>query len=213
MPCLRLAAPIIMGLVLALALGLAAGPAPAANAPEQASPSETMPPAAPSNPDLEAPHQLQPGDAFGEEVALPARTIIYLQGRGTWDSALETLIDSFKSLDQYLAKRGIEPNGPPMTIYVETDDKGFGYRVAVPVAAAPPNPPKGDLAVGQTPSGKALKFVHRGSYSAMDETYEAIINYLDGKGLEAKGAFVEEYPDGPLAKGDTLKVNVFVPVK
>jgi effector-binding domain-containing protein len=201
MSCLRLAAP----LALAMALSLAASSAPGAPAPPV--------PAKPANPDLEAPHRLQPGDAFGEEVTLPKRTVIYLQGRGTWDSALATLVDSFHSLDQYLAKRGIKPDGPPMTIYVETDDKGFRYRAAVPVARAPTDPPKGDIAVGQAPAGKALKFVHRGSYSAMDETYEAIINYLDGKGLEVKNAFVEEYADGPLGQGDKLKVNVFVPVK
>ena len=60
---------------------------------------------------------------------------------------------------------------------------------------------------------RSLKFVHRGSYTAMDETYEAIINYLDGKGLEAKDTFFEEYPDGPLTNGDKLKVNVYIPMK
>ena len=101
-----------------------------------------------------------------------------------------------------------------MTIYTKTDDSGFDFRVAVPVAHAPSNPPKGGIAVGQAPSGKALKFVHRGAYEAMDETYEAIVNYLDDKGLEARDVFVEEYPEGPLNKGDDeIKVNVFVPVK
>ena len=55
-----------------------------------------------------------------------------------------------------------------MTIYTQTDDSGFAFRAAVPIAQAPENPPKGDIAVGQAPSGKALKFVHRGSYDAMD---------------------------------------------
>jgi effector-binding domain-containing protein len=203
----RLAAPV----VLAVLIGLAGGPASALSAPEQAAPPTQA--QGPRSPEPEAPHALQPGDAFGLEVTLPERTIIYLQGHSKWDSALDTLVDSFKSLDDYLAKQSIRPSGPPMTIYVRTDDTGFDFRVAVPIVQAPPNPPKGDLAVGQAPSGKALKFVHRGSYEAMDETYEAIINYLDGKGLEAKDAFLEEYPDGPLRHGDQLKVNVFVPVK
>ena len=55
-----------------------------------------------------------------------------------------------------------------MTIYTETDDTGFKFRAAVPVAEAPKDAPKGDIAVGQAPSGKALKFVHRGSYDALD---------------------------------------------
>src|SRR5437764_9318378 len=38
-----------------------------------------------------------------------------------------------------------------------------------------------DMSVGKSPEGKALKFVHRGSYDNMDNTYEAITNHLDDK--------------------------------
>ena len=84
----------------------------------------------------------------------------------------------------------------------------------MPVAEAPKNPPKGDIAVGQAPSGKALKFVHRGSYDAMDSTYEAITNYLDDKQLEAKDLFIEEYVSDPMTTDQSkLVVNVLVPIK
>jgi effector-binding domain-containing protein len=215
MSCLRLAAP----LLLALALGLAAGSAAAQNAEAPAKPQppgeQTSPAATPiPGPGPAAPEQLQPGDAFGAQVILPERTIIYMQGESKWDSAQDTLIDSFKSLDEYLDKRGIKPNGPPMTIYTETNDTGFRFRAAVPVAQVPKDAPKGDIAVGKTPSGKALKFVHRGSYDALDSTYEAITDYLDDQGLDAKDVFIEEYASGPLQAGDDkLVVNVFVPVK
>src|ERR1700687_1318956 len=194
MPCLRLAAPIL----LALAFALSAGPAPA----------QTPPPT------LGSPAPLQPGDAFGEEVTLPERTIVYLKGQSKWDAAFETLVDAFKSLGEYLDKQGIKPAGAAMTIYTETDDAGFAFNAAVPIAAAPENPPKGDIAIGQTPSGKALKFVHRGSYDAMDSTYEAITNYLDDKHLEAKELFIEEYATDPTTTApDKLVINVYVPVK
>jgi effector-binding domain-containing protein len=207
MPRLRRAVPIL----LALMLGLAAGPAAAQTAEVPAGPvlPGQPPPAA-----TETPAPLKPGEAFATPVTLPERTIVYLQGQSKWDSAQEVLVDSFKSLDEYLSKHGIKPNGPAMTIYTETDDVGFRFRAAVPVAEAPKNPPKGDIAVGQAPSGKALKFVHRGSYQALDSTYEAITDYLDDKGLDAKDQFIEEYASGPLTAGDeTLVVNVLVPVK
>jgi effector-binding domain-containing protein len=161
-----------------------------------------------------APSPLLPGDAFGEQVTLPAHTIVSLKGHSNWDAAFETLVDAFKSLDQYLAKAGIKPNGPFMTIYTQTDDTGFSFEAAVPIAQAPANPPKGDIAIGQAPSGKALKFVHRGSYDAMDSTYEAITNYLDDKQLDAKDLFIEEYTSDPV-KSDpkNLVINVYVPVK
>jgi effector-binding domain-containing protein len=159
----------------------------------------------------------QPGqgsDPFGEEITLGAKTIIFMKGTGTWDSAYETLIDAFKSVRGFLDRQGIKPAGPAMTIYTATDDTGFQYQAAVPIAEAPKNPPRGDIALGQSPAGKALKFVHRGSYDAMDNTYEAITNYLDEKKLEAKDMFIEEYQTDPLSTPeDKLVVNVFVPLK
>jgi effector-binding domain-containing protein len=177
-------------------------------------PAQTPPDVKPSIPPAASPSPLQPGDAFGEQVILPERTIVYLKGEGRWDTAFETLIDAFKSLNQYLDKQGISANGPAMTIYTETNDSGFQFQAALPIAEAPKNPPKGDIAIGKSPSGKALKFVHRGSYDAMDTTYEAITNYLDDKQLEAKDLFVEEYVGDPIkTPEDKLVVNVYVPVK
>lgn len=205
MPCLRLAAPIALALAWAFAPGLVA----AQTAPP---PADQMPAPKAAGPD--APSPLQKGDAFGEEVTLPARTIIYLKGHTNWDAAFDTLVDSFKSLKEYFDKQGLKADGPAMTIYTQTDDTGFSFEAAYPVAEAPKDPPKGDIGVGQAPSGKALKFVHRGSYDAMDSTYEAITNHLDDKRLEAKDLFIEEYTADPTTSGpDKLVVNVFVPVK
>lgn len=218
MPCTRLAVPIALALTCVSGAGWAASHALAQSASPPAksepAPAENMPPAAPPTPDMASPLPLQPGDAFGEEVTLPERAIVYLKGHSKWDAAFATLIDAFKSLNEYLDKQGIKPNGPFMTIYTQTDDTGFSFKVAVPVAQAPANQPRGDIAVGQAPSGQALKFLHRGSYDAMGSTYEAITNYLDEKQLEAKDLFIEEYVSDPVKTNpDKLVINVLVPVK
>jgi effector-binding domain-containing protein len=192
----------------------AQNPAPAA--PAQPAPPPPAPPPAiqPAPPPVASPPAAQSTDAFGEEVMVPAKTIVLMKGNGTWDSAFDTLTDSFKTLYGYLDKEKIKPTGPPMTIYTSTDDNGFEFTAAVPIEAAPPNPPKGDIEIGQSPSGKMLKFVHRGSYDAMDSTYEAITNYLDSKSLEAADSFVEEYVTDPLkTPEDKLVVNIYVPIK
>ena len=145
---------------------------------------------------------------------LPERTIVYMKGHTNWDNAFDTLVDVFKSLQEYLDKQDVKPSGPPITIYTQTDDTGFSYQAGLPVVQTPKDAPKGDIAVGPMPSGKAIKFVHRGSYDAMDSTYEAITNYLDDKQLEAKDLFIEEYTTDPVKTApDKLVINVFVPVK
>jgi len=210
MSCIRIAAAGIRLVFAAATLIPVLVPALVPALAQTAAPADPMPPiAGPASP---AP--LQQGDAFGASVTLPERTIVYLKGHTNWDTAFDTLVDAFKSLNEYLDKQSIKANGPAMTIYTQTDDTGFSFQAAMPIAQAPANPPKGNIAVGQAPSGKALKFVHRGSYDAMDSSYEAITNYLDDKGLEAKDLFIEEYATDPLTtKPDNMVVNVFVPVK
>ena len=80
------------------------------------------------------------------------KTIVYFNGNGNWDAAFETIVDAFKTVNGFLAKQGIKPAGPLMTIYTGTDDTSFSFQAAVPVNEAPKDPPKGDIAVGKSPA-------------------------------------------------------------
>jgi effector-binding domain-containing protein len=188
----------------------AAAPAPAAPAtPAPATPPAAEAPATP--PPAAAP--VQTADPFGDEITLTPKTAVVLKGSANWDSAFETLTDSFKKISGLLDKQGIKPSGNSMIVYTSTDDNGFTFLAEIPVDQEPKNFPK-DISMGKTPDGKALKFVHRGSYDNMDNTYEAITNHLDDKKLEAKDTFIEEYITDPLKTAeDKLVINVYVPLK
>ena len=140
--------------------------------------------------------------------------MVFIKGSGSWDKAFETISASFRKLKTYVDKEGLKTDGQPMTIFTATDDTGFTYQAAIPVAEAPKNPPRGDIAVGQSPSGQALKFLHRGSYDSLDNTYEAITSYLDDKRIEAQDLFIEEYATDPAtADASKLVINVYVLTK
>jgi effector-binding domain-containing protein len=166
-------------------------------------------------PPAEAPQTTAPAaEPFGEDTTLTAQPIVFVKGSGTWDNAFETITASFRKLKIYLDKEGLKPDGLQMTIFTQTDDTGFQYQAAVPVTEPPKNPPHGDIAVGQSPDGHALKFIHHGSYDDLDNTYEAITNYLDEKRLEAKDMFIEEYVTDPVsADPKKLTVDVYVLLK
>jgi effector-binding domain-containing protein len=191
---------------------------PAAPAPETPAPTApaTPAPATPAPPTAATPAPppaAQTADPFGEEITLAAKTAVVLKGSAKWDSAFETLTDSLKKLAALLEKQGIKPSGNFMIVYTSTDDDGFTYQAEIPVDQEPKNLPK-DVSIGKTPEGKALKFVHRGSYDNMDNTYEAITNHLDDKKLEARDTFVEDYITDPLTTAeDKLVINVYVPLK
>jgi effector-binding domain-containing protein len=185
-----------------------ASPAPAAS--PSAPPAAAQAPATTPSPGA-AP--VQTADPFGEQITLEPKTVVALKGSANWDSAFDTLIDSFKSLSALLDKQGIKPSGNPMIVYTSTDDTGFTFLAEIPVDQEPKNLTKA-MSMSKSPEGKALKFVHRGSYDNMDNTYEAITNHLDDKKLEAKDTFIEEYITDPLKTAeDKLIINVYVPLK
>src|SRR6266851_3683317 len=188
-----------------------ATPAPGA----AATPAPPTPPAAAGTPATPpaATAPVQTADPFGEQITLAPKTVVIVKGNANWDSAFDTLIDSFKSLSALLDKQGIKPAGNSMIVYTSTDDTGFTYLAEIPVEQDPKNLTK-DMSIGKSPEGKALKFVHRGSYDNMDNTYEAITKHLDDKKLEAKDTFIEEYITDPLKTAeDKLVINVYVPLK
>ena len=191
-----LSAALLVALALAAPAALRAQPAPA---PAPATP-------APATPDAKEP--------FGQEVTLTAKPIVYLKGTATWDTAFDTLVDSFKQVYTFLDRQGAKPAGPAMTIYTASDDTGFEFQAAVPLAEPLKDPPQGDLTTGTSPEGKAYKFVHRGSYDTLDGTYDAITHYLDENKLEARDLYIEQYATDLLTTAeDKLVIEVLVPVK
>ncbi len=189
----------------------AATPSPAPSPAASASPS----PAPTAQPPVTAatPAPVQTADPFGLETTLEPRKVVMVKGTANWDSAFDTLVDAFKALNTLLDKQGIKHAGNAMIVYTSTDDTGFTFLAEIPVDQDPQKLPK-DMSIGKSPEGKALKFVHRGSYDNMDNTYEAITNHLDDKKLEAKDTFIEEYLTDPLKTAeDKLVINVFVPLK
>jgi effector-binding domain-containing protein len=199
-------------------LAQAPSPAPAASAspsPEPAaSPSASPAPSSAAQMPAPAPSvTVQTADPFGEPITLDAKKVIIAKGTANWDSAFDTLIDSFKALNALLARQNIKASGNVMIVYTATDDTGFSYLAEIPIDQDPKGLAK-DMSMGKSPDGKALKFVHRGSYDNMDNTYEAITNHLDEKKLEAKDMFIEEYLTDPLKTAeDKLVINVYVPLK
>ncbi|MGY3486304.1 effector-binding domain-containing protein [Bradyrhizobium sp. USDA 4011] len=168
-----------------------------------ASQSPTPPPAAP----------VQTADPFGEPFTLEPKKVVMLKGTANWDSAFDALIEAFKQLTALLDKDGVKATGNPMIVYTSTDDTGFTFIAEIPVDQDVKNLGN-NMSMGNSPDGKALKFVHRGSYDNMDNTYEAITNHLDDKKLEAKDTFIEEYITDPLKTAeDKLVINVYVPLK
>jgi effector-binding domain-containing protein len=192
-----------------------ASPTPAAT-PSPATPAAATPSASPSPSAEQTPSpapSAQTSAPFGEQITLEPKKVLIVKGTANWDSAYDALIDSFKSLTALLDKQGIKPTGNLMIVYTSTDDPGFTYLAEIPVNQEPKNLGK-NMSMGQSPEGKALKFIHRGSYDNLEDTYEAITNHIEEKKVETKDTFIEEYITDPLKTSeDKFVINIYVPLK
>ena len=149
-------------------------------------------------------------------VQLQARPTVALSGTAEWDEGMRALSDAIGKLRTEMGKAGLEPAGKPLAVFVETDDKGFRFEAMIPLAARPDSAPSfpDGMRIATSPTGKTMKFEHRGSYDEIDTTYEAITAYLDEKGLEAQNLFVEEYLNLPrTSEEDGAQVDIFVFLK
>ncbi len=194
--------------------------APAAESPAPAKPAE--PPSA-TNPTPATPEGANPAGpatsgegSTGEAVDLPPRPFAYIEGKADKDEIYSSILSSLSLVKRDMDKANLTPAGRPIAVFVESDDTGFKYHAGYPLTAAPEG--KSSLSdavkIGQTPSGKAMRFEHQGAYGDIDATYDAITAYLDDKGIDAQDTFIEEYandvkdPDDP-----TLQVNIYVLLK
>jgi effector-binding domain-containing protein len=100
-----------------------------------------------------------------------------------------------------------------MTIYTALDDTTFNFHAAMPVTELPKGPGQDNISTGTSPAGKALKFVHRGSFDAMTQTYDTISHHVDEKQISTQELLIEEYiTDLLTASPEKLVINIFVPL-
>jgi effector-binding domain-containing protein len=203
----------------ALTAGTAFAQAPAAPPSEtQRAPAPSSPPAAPADPappapaapaappasTTDAPPSVLPSDevvqgaGFGDEVTLNARPAIVLAGKTTWDDLYGTFRKAIEQLTQIARANGLTTSGPPMIRFVSSSDDQVDYEAILPVTRIDGDPARlAPAKPGETPAGRAIRFVHHGGYDTMEQTYDEITNHLDERGIAAEDAFVEEYVRDP----------------
>lgn len=168
-----------------------------------------------AQPAKEQPSATTGDEVLGEEVTLPERTLLMRTTRTSWEEAWASIVEAFKAVRADAAKLGVKVNGSPLVIYRSTADDSFEFDAALPIEAAPATPPTEEgLHVGPARTGKAIKFVYRGAFDAMDSTYELISNYIDSKKINAEDLSIEEYITDPATtKPSEITINIYMPLK
>ena len=175
-------------------------PAGAAGAGQAAPPSAAAPAPAPDKAAAPPP----------EEVDLPERPVLSVEGKGAWEEAEDKLGGAFETLAIAAKKAGVKPAGAPLVEYVESDDAGFSFVVMLPIdKVAKGKLPKG-VKAGVSPSGPALRFTPSVTTDDLDEVYARIDAYLTQNGLTL-ATMIQEYGEDAIASPeDRVVVDVYV---
>ena len=115
------------------------------------------------------------------EVMVPATVVAECQASSSAESEAisATVAAAFQKIQVFLNANGIAAAGPPRVTYTEWSPAAVRFTAAIPVVAAPSNVKAiGGVSVKGIAESTALRFVHRGSYRAVRDTYDRIEAWL-----------------------------------
>ena len=119
------------------------------------------------------------------EVMVPATLVAECHAASAAESSAisAAVAAAFLKIRAFLNTNGVSAAGAPRVVYTEWSAGGVKFSAAIPVAAVPPNvKDSADVSIEPTTESTALRFVHRGPYREVRNTYELIEAWLRARG-------------------------------
>lgn len=153
------------------------------------------------------------------DVTVKAYESITALGHRTITTATGIFTDIPAGLDRVMAtltERGIDPVGPPFTLYHQAPDGDSNGDIVMCVPVADATIAQGD-APGEeadavvVPGGAAASIIHRGSYEDMGRSHAAAAAWIQERGHQITGPTREVYLNSPaeVAEADLLTEVLF----
>ena len=123
-------------------------------------------------------------DADVAIVEAVATRILYVSGSTSQDASdiALALAEAFGEITRFMAGNGIQLAGQPMAITRSWDESGYTFDAAIPVVQVPQST-SGNVRTGLSPSGRAVRITHQGSYETMLSSYEKLASFMAANGL------------------------------
>lgn len=107
---------------------------------------------------------------------------------------------AFHAVVEAVQAQGLEITGPPFGFYprmpAETVEVAAGFPVTGPVT------PIGEVTALELPGGRAVTAMHVGSYDALAQTYDELVEWVTAQGFELADHVWEAYLTDPAAEPD-----------
>ena len=112
------------------------------------------------------------------------------------DDIAQALASAFQEISRFMVNNGLEMSGQPMAISRAWNEKGNQLDAAIPVVMKSIEP-AGKLHAGKSPSGRAVRLIHRGPYQQMTVSYQKLAAYMAAHDLSEGDVSWEQYISDP----------------
>lgn len=126
---------------------------------------------------------------------VPAQPILFIRRSIERSEIADTITDCLEALASYSKSSGLEPCGPPFSRYPEMREKRITIEIGMPFPT--PVPGHGEIEPGFLQSGPAALAIHEGNYDRLEETYEAMADWILANRMSRVGAPWESYVTDP----------------
>lgn len=153
-----------------------------------------------------------------ERVTVAATPIAYFSGSSRTDSDAigNAYAEAYSKIGAAMATAGLEQAGSVMAIGRKWDEAAgvYEFDAAVPVKGAKLSLPEGEVKIGQTYTGEALRAVHKGPYKGLEAHFEKMIAFKAAAGYLDNGNPWDVYVSDPANTPEgELVTETYIPVK
>ena len=148
-----------------------------------------------------------------ETVQTKSQPMLYVRRTSTMapDDIGKAMGEAFGALGKYIGENQVAVAGPALAIYHDYSEQGVTMDIGFPVAAGAEA--GGEIQLGETPGGKALKAVHIGPYDTLRNTYDALGDHMKENGIATPPLSWEVYVSDPATTPPAeLVTEIFMPV-
>lgn len=133
-----------------------------------------------------------------EVVEAVAMDILYIEtdSEGSTGGIATSLAAAYQEITAFMAKHSIEMQSQPMAISRAWDAEGYEFDAAIPVSRTDVEL-SGNVRVGKSPSGPAVRVIHHGPYDQMSPSYEKLAAYMAINRLKEGRVSWEHYISDP----------------
>ena len=151
---------------------------------------------------------------FSVEQVEP-QTVLYVPASGRTDQDLSAVLaQAYAEITAVMNDNQLGFSGKPMAITRSWDDGEWAFDAAIPVEVDVLAGDTGNVMMGQTYGGKAVKYVQVGSYDQSEASYALLDAYIEEHDLERNGMPWEVYINDQQSVGEeNFITHIYQPVK